>query len=86
MMLFNLRANFLPKLKKFRVEMKWPGQRWVELMTIAQFLRFARNPDTRLKIGGTEVVCKDEEAMKEIRAYLRTVAESYVRIFYRKDN
>jgi hypothetical protein len=36
MHLIHFQANFLPKIKKFKVELQIDKERWVELMTIAE--------------------------------------------------
>lgn len=79
-------AEFLPKQKKFRVQVKAPGYYKVELMTVAQFIRFAREDDKPLKIGGFTIVAQDEDGtpddgsyLKPIRNYFKEVADSYMR-------
>lgn len=77
----HFQANYLPKHKKFRVEVTCPGHRWVELMTIAHFIRFARETDKPLKIGGQTIVVKDDDGsyLKPVRDYFKEVADSYMK-------
>jgi hypothetical protein len=73
------RATFLPAVKKFKVEVTTPKQRWIELMTIAQFQRFAKD-EKPLSIGGMTVEFDNDDdgsAMTAIKQYFRNVADGY---------
>ena len=77
-------AVFLPKVHKFKVELTWPGQRFVELMTVSRFLRFAKEEGWP-KIGGVQVRVDgdaDGKVLAQVRGYLRQVADSYKRTFF----
>lgn len=75
------RATFVERVKHFKVEIITPDKRWVELMTISKFLRWAQNvEDSDLKIGGIKVKMEggmSAEARKQINDYFKSVAEAY---------
>ena len=75
------RATFVEKVKHFKVEIITPDRRWVELMTIAKFLRWSSNiENSDLKIGGMKVTMEggmSNEARKQINDYFKSVAEAY---------
>lgn len=76
----HFQANFLPKLKKFKVEVSVGNHRWVELMTIARYLRWARDLDTKpMKIGGTTVniIGQGNDGRRQIVEYFQQMAETY---------
>jgi hypothetical protein len=76
----HVHAEFVPAQKKFRVQFKTGKHRWVELMTIARFLRYAKTDDKPLVIGGTIKFEEDNnQAEKQVREYLRRVAVDYMR-------
>lgn len=86
-----IRANYLPKVRKFKVQVDLPGLHKVELMTVARFLRFARS-NGPIKIGGVTLVFMVEGPGGEertvatpqiVRNYLRKVADSYVEATYK---
>lgn len=88
MVSFHFHAQFLPDAKKFKVQVKTHEKLWVELMSIARFLRWARATDEPLVISGYTFKFNDygAEALKELRAYFKKVADSYVNFKYRKVN
>lgn len=59
MKIIHFKSNFLPKIKKFKVEFNIKGERrFVELMTIARFLRWSKeiqNVNKKLVIGGGNI-------------------------------
>jgi hypothetical protein len=80
----HFQANFLPKINKFRVYLSIGKQQYVELMTKARYLRWARDEKSHLKIGGVTVNFDDETGLKQIKDYFKKVADSYVQTFYKK--
>ena len=75
--------------KKFRVEFKIPKRRWVQLMTVSQFIRWAKkiqDPNVGVEIGGTTLVVDggDEGYLQPARAYFKQVADSYAVTFLKK--
>lgn len=76
----HFQAVFLPDVRKFKVEVVTPANRWIELMTIARFLRFARG--SNLVIGGVTVVFTDDDGT--VKKYFKTVADCYVQAMYKR--
>ena len=76
----HFQANFLKEVKKFKVEISTPERRFVELMSIARFLRFAKEIKTKpISIGGVIVNFKDDkDNLKEaVIDYFNEVSNSY---------
>lgn len=85
MILVHFQANYLPKKKKFRVFVQWQGKQAVELMTIAKFLRFARNKTKPIVIGGITIEFEGGDGEQEIRKYFKDVADAYVQYQYKNN-
>jgi len=87
MISITLVANFLPKVKKFKVEIKTPERRWVELMTVSRFLRLFRDGKVKpLKIGGVTVNMSGdgtEQTKERIFSYFKQVADAYIQTYYK---
>lgn len=78
----HVHAVFQPKRRKFCVRLKFNQKNLVERMTISQFLkRYLKKPEGPLVVAGTTIEFTNDEdggAEKQIRDYLRKVAESYL--------
>lgn len=80
MIQLHFQANYLPEHKKFRVELTYPGNRLVQLMTVSHFIRFARETDKPMVIGGITVKVDEDskEAFQAVRQYFGEVAYAYM--------
>lgn len=81
-------ATYLPNQHEFNVVVRWQGKRLFEKMSIAKFLRFARQTDRPLKVQGVTITFDgegQEQGNAQIRAYLKQVADSYVAMKYRNN-
>jgi hypothetical protein len=78
----HFRANYLPDVAMFKVEVSTPEERHVELMTVERFLEFAEN-DTSLVVSGNTIVFtgrtpeETKKAREGIHAYFKSVAKSF---------
>lgn len=81
----HFQATYLPNHKEFNVTVRWEGKRLFEKMTIARFLRFARQTDKPLIVDDVTITVDDEKTKLAIRDYFRRVAESYVSMKYRNN-
>src|SRR5262245_18524271 len=86
-------AVFLPNHKEFNVSVKFGNKRLFEKMTIAKFLRFAREEGKQIVVDGVEIVFANEpggtgaaETEAAVRRYLKQVADSYVEAKYKRTN
>ena len=72
-------ANYLPDRRKFKVQLTAQGQKWVELLSIDDFLKRAHDTTAPLVIGGMKVEVVDEvdKVTSYLRAYLLKVATSF---------
>jgi hypothetical protein len=82
-------AEYLPNHHEFNVRVKVGGKRPVtffEKMTIAKFLRFARNQDKPLVVDGATISLKGDggNTERQVRAYLKQVADDYVKLKYKR--
>jgi hypothetical protein len=82
----HFQANFLPNQREFNVTVRFGKRRLFEKMTIAKFLRFARQADKPLVVDGYTITFDGgQEAEKHVRDYLRKVADTYVEANYRNN-
>lgn len=76
------KAVFQPKQRKFCVSVRPAGGKaHVERMTIAKFIRMARETTKPLVVDGVTIVFEQDEngtAEKAVRGYLKMVADSYI--------
>lgn len=83
MMAQNVRIHFeavyLPRVKKFRVQVKTKDRRWVELKTAAAYVRWARSlKDRAISIGGIDIKLNDKKTEEGTKKYFLDVAQSYI--------
>ena len=81
-------AVYLPNHGEFNVTVKFGKKRLFEKMTVAKFLRFARQQDKQLVFDGVTIkIDNDEngESMNLVRNYFKMVADSYVALKYRNN-
>jgi hypothetical protein len=81
-------AVYLPNHREFNVRVKIGGKHPVTLfekMTIAKFLRFARNQDKPLLINRIKINFEGDDGATErrVRAYLKEIADAYVKLKYK---
>lgn len=77
----HFQANFLPKVRKFKVEVTTPERRWVELMSVARFMRFAKSSDKPMQIGGITLKIDNAEVLNRIWDYFKQIAAAYRKQF-----
>lgn len=78
-----LHALYLPQVRKFRVQVSNGKECWIELMSLAQFLRLVKSPE-EIKVADMIVRVendKDGEVMAAMRAYLKGVAEAFLKVY-----
>jgi hypothetical protein len=78
--LIHVTAVYLVKQKKFRVQVVAPKERWVELMDMAHFVKFARE-DGPISVSGITLHFEGDnanETQDAVRTYLRQVADAFI--------
>lgn len=81
-------ACYLPNHHEFNVTVKFGKKRLFEKMTVAKFLRFARQQDRPLVVDGVTVTFNGTGAAggeQQVRGYLKQVADSYVQMKYKQN-
>lgn len=75
----NFRAIYIPRQKRFQVEVSKSGDRRVEMMTAERFKQFITDLDTKIEIGGLKVEFKggDPNVPTAVKDYFRKVYDSY---------
>lgn len=82
----HFQANFQPNRRKFLVSVTMKGRKFVERMSIAKFIRFARATDKPIMVDGMTIKFESdvENAEKTVRDYFKAVADAYMQFSWGK--